>query len=58
MNFPADRKEFIKQWITLPETNSIAYMRNGQIEGYGVIRLSANGYRLGPLYANTYEIAS
>ncbi len=57
INFPVERKEFLKKWITLPESKSIAYMRNNQIEGYGVLRVSADGYRLGPLYANSSEVA-
>lgn len=57
MNFPAERKEFLQKWITLPESKSIAYIKNNKIEGYGVLRVSADGYRLGPLYADSYEIA-
>lgn len=32
-------------------------MENDQIEGYGVLRASANGYRIGPLFANSFDVA-
>lgn len=33
-------------------------MNNNKIQGYGSIRLSADGYRIGPLYADNIEVAS
>jgi hypothetical protein len=39
-NFPAERKSFLRKWITLPESNAKAYVKDGKIEGYGVLRRS------------------
>jgi hypothetical protein len=48
------RKEFVEKWINLPESKTIAFVENNLIKGYGVLRISAHGYRLGPLFANSY----
>ncbi len=32
-------------------------MKEGKIEGYGVVRVSDEGHRVGPLFANSYEVA-
>lgn len=41
----------------MPESQTTALIRNGKIEGYGVLRLSDKGHRIGPLFANSYEVA-
>ncbi len=33
-------------------------MENNKIQGYGSIRLSSEGYRIGPLYANNTDVAN
>jgi hypothetical protein len=52
--FPAERKVFLKKWINLPESRATAFVRNDKIEGYGVLRASDKGYRIGPLFADSY----
>ncbi|MCL6268346.1 GNAT family N-acetyltransferase [Sansalvadorimonas sp. 2012CJ34-2] len=46
---------FIHQWLDLDVGRRHLCMRNsrGQLRGYGVLREAAEGYRVGPLYAQT-----
>ncbi len=53
-NFPAERKEFLRKWISLPESKGMAFVKDGKIEGYGVLRRSYNGFRVGPLCGESY----
>lgn len=55
--FPAGRSRFIKSWINQPESNALCIMQNGKLAGYGVIRRCRSGYKIGPLFADNYEIA-
>lgn len=55
--FPAPRHSFIKRWITMPMSNTFVALSNQKIEGYGTIRKCRNGYKIGPLFANKYQIA-
>lgn len=55
--FPENRSEFIKSWISQPGCHSLGIMQKGRISGYGVIRLCRNGYKIGPLFADSPEIA-
>lgn len=52
--FPANRINFLKKWINLPNTKAIAFVRDKIIEGYGVLRPTADAYKIGPLYADSY----
>jgi ribosomal protein S18 acetylase RimI-like enzyme len=55
--FPAKRKQFLRLWIK--QSNSAAYgvVKDGHIVGYGVIRQSHTGFRIGPLNADDEQIA-
>ena len=55
--FPADRSVFLKGWINQPEGSALGVMRNGLLYGYGVIRKCRQGYKIGPLFADTQDIA-
>lgn len=55
--FPADRKSFIKNWLKMPQSFSFAFIEEDQIKGYGVIRKCRTGYKIGPLFAETTDIA-
>jgi GNAT superfamily N-acetyltransferase len=56
-HFPADRKAFLACWVSMPDAKSLVYHKNGDIYGYGTIRKCQCGYKIGPLFADTYEIA-
>ncbi|UQI45348.1 GNAT family N-acetyltransferase [Streptomyces sp. HU2014] len=53
--FPADRRAFLTRWLSAPGHTAYAYLRDGEIAGYGVIRPARSGHRVGPLFADTAE---
>jgi len=55
--FPAPRAKFVEEWINQPEGAAFAAANDGVISGYGVIRRCRKGYKIGPLFADSKEIA-
>ncbi len=55
--FPAERSIFLQRWIHQPEGAALGYVKNGCLSGYGVIRKCRQGYKIGPLFADSEEIA-
>ncbi|MDE1463339.1 GNAT family N-acetyltransferase [Spartinivicinus poritis] len=55
--FPAKRTMFLKSWINQSDCNALGAVQNDSLAGYGVIRKALSGYKVGPLFANTPEIA-
>lgn len=55
--FPAERSLFLKCWISQPGHYGLAYQENGAIKGFGVIRKCFHGFKVGPLFADSPEIA-
>jgi len=55
--FGFDRKVFLKGWLNMDKSQSLKYCESGKITGYGVIRKCQTGYKIGPLFAENYEIA-
>ena len=56
--FGFTRESFLKCWIDQPDSFSYGYLENGKLMGYGVLRKCFNGYKIGPLFADTDKIAS
>ena len=56
-HFPAECANFLKAWITQPESRALGVIENKQLKGYGVIRRCKNGYKIGPLFADNADIA-
>ncbi|MFB6820982.1 GNAT family N-acetyltransferase [Streptomyces virginiae] len=56
--FPAARDAFLSAWTGLPGRTALAAVRDGRIEGLGVIRPSSAAHRIGPLYAATPAVAA
>ncbi|WP_374683919.1 GNAT family N-acetyltransferase [Streptomyces sp. TBY4] len=56
--FPAPRDAFLAAWVGLPGRTALAAVRDGRVEGLGVVRPSSGASRVGPLYAATPEIAA
>ena len=54
--FAGPREVFTRRWIQRPQT-ALAYVKDGQVQGYGVIRPSLDGHKIGPLFADTEAIA-
>lgn len=55
--FPADRSAFLKAWINQSDSHALGVMQNEKLTGYGVIRQCQNGYKIGPLYADSPVLA-
>jgi len=57
--FPAPRTEFIRLWTApmLETRRGFAFVEDGSLKGYGVIRQCRDGYKIGPLFADTPDIA-
>ncbi|OGV36371.1 MAG: hypothetical protein A2020_02535 [Lentisphaerae bacterium GWF2_45_14] len=56
--FPAPREKFLKKWLVMPE--SFAFASPGtasEINAYGLARKCRTGYKIGPLFAESVEIA-
>ena len=57
LHFPAERPRFIEKWISRPGTVALAYLHpDASVGGYGVIRRCFEGYKIGPIFADTPEI--
>jgi GNAT superfamily N-acetyltransferase len=55
--FPANRRAFVTRWLTAAGRTSYACLHEGRIAGYGTIRPARDGWRIGPLFADTPEDA-
>ena len=49
--FRAPRERFLRCWLDPEKRRAFAVRRDGQLAGYGVIRRSNDGYKVGPLFA-------
>ncbi len=56
-HFPAPRNTFLRCWIQQPKSKGFAYLQEGVLKGYGVMRSCYLGYKIGPLFADTPVIA-
>ena len=56
-HFPAVRDNFLRCWISQPKSRALCYVNGEELAGYGVIRACHQGYKIGPLFADTPEIA-
>lgn len=55
--FPAPRDTFLEAWLRMPNSMGLGYVRGGELLGYGVIRECRSGYKIGPLFADSPDIA-
>ncbi len=57
--FPADRTAFLERWLEPmnPIRRGVCVVEGGILQGYGVIRAARDGYRIGPMLAETPETA-
>ncbi|MGB8700729.1 MAG: GNAT family N-acetyltransferase, partial [Thermosynechococcaceae cyanobacterium] len=54
--FPASRELFLDPWIRLAGA-AYGVMEQGRLVGYGVLRPCRQGFKIGPLFADSIEIA-
>jgi len=55
--FPARRYGFLERWINQPGSASFGYVQDNKLKGYGVIRPCRTGFKVGPLFADSPDIA-
>ncbi|MFI0979783.1 GNAT family N-acetyltransferase [Streptomyces sp. NPDC021093] len=56
--FPAPRDAFLASWLTAPHRTAVAAIRDGNLAGLAVLRTCTAASRIGPLYAETPDIAA
>jgi GNAT superfamily N-acetyltransferase len=56
--FPDDRIAFLRCWLTQPESIALGYLSGQALVGYGVLRPCRQGYKIGPLFADSAAIAA
>lgn len=54
--FPAPRPTFLQAWLG-PPRRALAFVTDGTVRGYGVIRACREGHKIGPLFAESPAIA-
>lgn len=55
--YPADRPDFLAEWLTGPGHQAFVRRDGDRLTGYGVLRPARDGLRIGPLFADTAEDA-
>ncbi|MGB0596325.1 MAG: GNAT family N-acetyltransferase [Rubripirellula sp.] len=55
--FPANRARFLSDWIEQTSAISLGYMDRNQLKGFAVMRPCTTGWRIGPLFADSLEVA-
>ncbi|TSA50947.1 GNAT family N-acetyltransferase [archaeon] len=56
--FPVPRPQFLQCWVQQPVSLAIVAMQDKRVAGYGVIRRCRSGYKIGPLFADTKDLAN
>lgn len=55
--FGMDRAIFLKHWLAMSNATGFAVKQNQILNGYGIVRKCYQGFKIGPLFADTFEIA-
>jgi Acetyltransferases len=55
--FPASREHFLATWTGQPDAVAFAAVRDGHVAGFGVLRRCRRGCKIGPLFADSEQIA-
>jgi GNAT superfamily N-acetyltransferase len=56
--FPDVRSLFLQGWLSQPQGTALAIRDHHVLAGYGVIRPCRSGYKIGPLFADSPELAA
>ncbi|MBT5569709.1 MAG: GNAT family N-acetyltransferase [Alphaproteobacteria bacterium] len=56
--FPAPRRTFLAPWLTSAGHLGVVSLTEGAVNGYGVIRPSHDGHKIGPLFAEMATTAA
>ncbi|NEQ45042.1 MAG: GNAT family N-acetyltransferase [Leptolyngbya sp. SIOISBB] len=55
--FPDDRATFLRCWLTQPDSVAVGILASTSLVGYGMLRPCRQGFKIGPLFADTLAIA-
>jgi len=55
--FPDDRLRFLERWIAQRGVVAVGVLDQRRLAGYGVMRPCRSGYKIGPLFADSFELA-
>ena len=55
--FPSDRTSFLRAWFSAPGTLAYAIDNASGVSAYGAVRPCRTGWKIGPLFAGTYDDA-
>jgi hypothetical protein len=55
--FGFPRSRFLKLWISRPKTRAFAFLKKGNVLGYGAVRKCFTGYKIAPLFADNKLVA-
>lgn len=55
--FPDTRTAFLRAWLAQPGCTRLGSVERHMLRGYGMLRPCRRGYKMGPLFADTSEIA-
>ncbi|MGA2404013.1 MAG: GNAT family N-acetyltransferase [Syntrophobacteraceae bacterium] len=55
--FPAPRNRFLECWVNQPGGHALGSLIQGGLAGYSVMRPCHNGFKIGPLFADTIDSA-
>ena len=55
--FPVRREQFLMEWTKQKNAVSLAFVTGGQLLGFGVMRPCLMGWKIGPLFADSIEVA-
>jgi hypothetical protein len=51
------RDSFLECWISRPGNVALGIVQKGKIQGYGVLRRCRHGFKIGPLFAESADLA-
>lgn len=55
--FPDERSEFLRNWVAPNNSYTLVIVEGSKILGYGSIRACSQGFKIGPLNAESFDIA-
>lgn len=55
--FPGGRDAFLRCWTAKPGHTALAWVDDGVLQGYGVLRPCRSGFKIGPLFADSAAAA-
>jgi hypothetical protein len=55
--FPGPRETFLRAWLMPPHRRTVVWVEENAIRGYGCIRACRQSHKIGPLFAETEQIA-